>query len=87
MKARLHSIRKYLQAAYPKQAISISFLNQKQLAFQQDNSHGNCDSIILLVQPTLMLLTDRGVFLERTRAECKNKLYLYCRHEFVMFRF
>jgi hypothetical protein len=41
--------------------------------------------IILSVQPTLMLLTDRGVFLERTRAECRNKLYLYCRHEFVMF--
>jgi hypothetical protein len=38
MNARLHSIRKYLQAA-------------------------------------LMLLSDRGVFLDRTRAECKNKLY------------
>lgn len=24
-----------------------------------------------------MLLSDRGVFRERTRAECKNKLYLH----------
>jgi len=32
-----------------------------------------------------MLLTERGVFLERTRAECKNKLYLDGCHKVVMF--
>lgn len=31
----------------------------------------------LLRSLTLMLFTDRGVFLESTSAECRNRLYLH----------
>ena len=36
------------------------------------------------LEHTLMFLTDLGVFLERTRAECKNRLYLHPCHKLVI---